>query len=227
MERDKKFIKKHFEKIVKRYDLVNLIGSLGQDKLWRKRVAEIFKDLKSPILDLCCGPYTLSLEISKKSSHPLFALDFSFSMLYYGKKRILNYLIYPVCGDAEILPFKRDTFGGISIAFGLRNLPNKEQALKEFYRVLKPDGLLVILEFSWPKNRFFQKIYQIYLDKYIPLLGSILTKDRSAYLYLADSIKKFPNPEEIKKMLLETGFKKVKYESLTMGIVTLYTAYKV
>ena len=227
MERDKKFIKEKFEKIDKRYDLVNLIGSLGQDKLWRKKVAEIFKDLKSPILDLCCGPYTLSLEISKKSSHPLFALDFSFSMLYYGKKRILNYLIYPVCGDAEILPFKNNTFGGISIAFGLRNLPNIEKALKEFYRVLKPDGLLVILEFSWPKNKFFQKIYKIYLDKYIPLLGSILTGDKASYLYLADSIKKFPAPNEIKRMLLETGFKEVKYNSLTMGIVTLYTAYKV
>ncbi len=227
MKKDKKFIKEKFDKIVRRYDLVNLIGSLGQDKLWRRKVAEILKASKPPILDLCCGPYTLSVEIFKKNSHSLFALDFSFSMLYYGKKRIANYSIYPVCGDAEILPFKNDTFGGMSIAFGLRNLPNKEKTLKEFYRVLKLNGRLVILEFSWPKNRIFQKIYKIYLDKYIPLLGSVLTGDKSAYLYLADSIKKFPPPEEIKEILLETGFKKVKYKFLTMGIVTLYTAYKV
>ena len=227
MKKDKKFIKEKFDKIVRRYDLVNLIGSLGQDKLWRKKVAKILKTSKPPILDLCCGPYTLSVEIFKENSGHLFALDFSFPMLYYGKKRILNNFIYPICGDAEILPFKDNTFGGISIAFGLRNLPNIEKALKEFYRVLKFEGMLVILEFSWPKNRIFQKIYKIYLDKYIPLLGGYLTGDKSAYLYLADSIKKFPSPEEIKELLLEIGFKEVKYKFLTMGIVTLYTAYKV
>ncbi|PMP67484.1 MAG: bifunctional demethylmenaquinone methyltransferase/2-methoxy-6-polyprenyl-1,4-benzoquinol methylase UbiE [Thermodesulfobacterium geofontis] len=226
MKKDKKFIKEKFDKIVKRYDLVNLIGSFGQDKLWRKKVAQVLKSTKPPILDLCCGPYTLSIEIFKKNFYPLFALDFSFSMLYYGKKRISNYPIYPVCADAEVLPFKENTFGGISIAFGLRNLTNIKGALKEFYRVLNPKGKLVILEFSWPKNKIFQKIYQIYLEKYIPLLGGFLTGDKSAYLYLADSIKKFPSPEEIKNMLLETGFTEVKYEPLTMDIVTLYTAYK-
>lgn len=224
--KDKKFIKEKFERIVKRYDLVNLIGSFGQDKLWRKRVAESLKSSEPPILDLCCGPYTLTLEIYQKNRQPVFALDFSFSMLYYGKKRISNGLIYPICADAEILPFKDNSFGGISIAFGLRNLPNMEKALKEFYRVLKPKGKLVILEFSWPKNKIFQKIYKIYLDKYIPLLGGFLTKDRSAYLYLADSIKKFPPQEVIKEKLLQGGFTKVEYISLTMGIVTLYKAYK-
>lgn len=226
MKKDKKFIREKFNKIVKRYDLVNLIGSFGQDKLWRRRVAEILKSVKPPILDLCCGPYTLTLEILKKNACSLFALDFSFSMLYYGKRRILNLSIYPVCADAEVLPFKENTFGGISIAFGLRNLPNIKEALKEFYRVLNSMGKLVILEFSWPKNKIFQKIYKAYLDKYIPLLGGFLTGDESAYLYLADSIKKFPSQETIKSMLLETGFIKVEYETLTMGIVTLYTAYK-
>ncbi|MCD6489780.1 MAG: class I SAM-dependent methyltransferase [Thermodesulfobacterium sp.] len=143
MKKDKKFIKEKFDKIVRKYDLVNLIGSLGQDKLWRRKVAEILKASKPPILDLCCGPYTLSVEIFKENSGHLFALDFSFPMLYYGKKRILNNSIYPVCGDAEVLPFKDNTFGGISIAFGLRNLPNKEKALEEFYRVLKLRGYLL------------------------------------------------------------------------------------
>lgn len=224
--KDKKFIKQKFDRIVKRYDLVNFIGSLAQDKIWRKKIAKILKFSHPPILDLCCGPYTLTLEILKENPNPLFSLDFSFSMLYYGKKRILNKPVYPVCGDAEILPFKDNTFGGISIAFGLRNLPHIEKALKEFYRVLKPNSPLVILEFSWPKNGFFQKIYKIYLDKYIPLLGGFLAGDRSAYLYLADSIKKFPPPENIKDLLLKTGFKKVEYKFLTLGIVTLYIAYK-
>ncbi len=226
VRKDKSFIKEKFEKIVKRYDLVNLIGSFAQDKLWRKKVVESLKSSAPPILDLCCGPYTLTLEIYKKKPQPMFALDFSFSMLYYGKKRILNNSIYPLCADAEILPFKENTFGGISIAFGLRNLPNRKKALKEFYRVLKPGGKLVILEFSWPRNKIFQTLYKIYLDHYMPFLGGFLTGDKSAYLYLADSIKKFPHPEVIKKYLLETGFTKAKYEFLTMGIVALYTAYK-
>ncbi len=226
MDLHKRFVKEKFDRIVKRYDLVNLIGSFGQDKLWRKKVAEILKEAEPPLLDLCCGPYTLTLEILKKNPVKIYGLDFSFSMLFYGKKRLNNRPVYPICGDAEILPFKDNAFGGISIAFGLRNLPNKKKALKEFFRVLKSNGKLVILEFSWPKNLIFQKIYKIYLDCYMPFLGGILTKDKKAYLYLADSIKKFPPPEKIKAMLSECGFKKIKNYPLTFGIVNLYVAKK-
>ncbi len=226
MDLHKKFVKEKFDRIVKRYDLVNLIGSLGQDKIWRKKVADILKDAEPPLLDLCCGPYTLTLEILKKNPVKIYGLDLSFSMLFYGKKRIYDKPVFPVCGDAEILPFKSNSFGGISIAFGLRNLPNKEKAIKEFFRVLKPQGKLVILEFSWPKNFIFQKIYKVYLDYYMPFLGGLLTKDKEAYLYLAHSIKKFPPPEKIKEMLSKCGFKEVKPQSLTMGIVNLYVGLK-
>ncbi|RKX61337.1 MAG: bifunctional demethylmenaquinone methyltransferase/2-methoxy-6-polyprenyl-1,4-benzoquinol methylase UbiE [Thermodesulfobacteriota bacterium] len=224
--RHKKFVKEKFDKIVRRYDLVNLIGSFGQDKLWRRKVAEIFKDIKEPILDLCCGPFTLSLEINKKNSQPLFGLDISLQMLVYGKKRITNHSIYPICADAEELPFKENSFGGISIAFGLRNLPNKKKALKEFYRVLKPYGILVILEFSLPKNFIIKNIYKIYLTKYLVWLGGILTGDKEAYQYLADSIQEFPPPKAICKELENIGFKEIKTKPLTFGIVTLYTAKK-
>lgn len=226
MKPNKKFIKERFDKIVKRYDLVNLIASFGQDIIWRKKVAEILKNVSFPLLDVCCGPYTLTLEIFKKNKKEIFALDFSFEMLFYGKKRITGNSIYPVCGDAEILPFKNETFGGISIAFGLRNLPNKEIALKEFYRVLKKNGILVILEFSLPSNKLIRKVYQIYLKNYLPFLGGILTGDKSAYLYLVESIEKFPSSEKISQILTDIGFHKVNYVPLTMGIITIYTAYK-
>ncbi len=226
MKQDKKFIKKKFDKIVKRYDIVNLIASFGQDKIWRKKVANILKNVSSPLLDICCGPYTLTLQIFKKNKKEIFALDFSFGMLLYGKKRITRTSIYPVCGDAEVLPFKDEIFGGISIAFGLRNLPNKEIALKEFYRVLKKGGILIILEFSLPTHRIFKTLYQIYLKNYLPFLGWLLTGDKTAYLYLVESIQKFSSSEKIKELLINSGFNKVEHISLTMGIVSLYTAYK-
>lgn len=225
----KNFVRKKFDRIVKKYDLVNFIGSLGQDYFWRKRVSFLIRQTPLPVLDLCCGPFTLSLSILKETPFPLFALDLSMEMLLYGKTKLSpreKELVYPVCGDAENLPFKSETFGTLSIAFGLRNLPNRKKALKEFYRVLKPQGVLIILEFSLPKNFFFKKLYCFYLTKYLPFLGRILTGDKEAYEYLADSIQRFPSPEELKEMLLETGFEKIAYKSLTLGIVTLYWAIK-
>ncbi|MCX8042379.1 MAG: ubiquinone/menaquinone biosynthesis methyltransferase [Thermodesulfobacteriaceae bacterium] len=225
----KNFVKRKFDRIVERYDLVNFIGSLGQDVFWRKKVALTLKKAPLPILDLCCGPFTLSLAILKERLSPIFALDLSFQMLLYGKSKLSKKekeVIYPLCADAETLPFRSEAFGTLSIAFGLRNLPNKERALKEFYRVLKPGGILAILEFSLPKNFFFKKIYLLYLSKYLPFLGGVLTKDKEAYQYLAESIQKFPPPEKLKQMLLEVEFKKVLYEPLTFGIVTFYLATK-
>ncbi|QER42771.1 ubiquinone/menaquinone biosynthesis methyltransferase [Thermodesulfobacterium sp. TA1] len=227
MKVEKDFVKRKFDRIVRRYDLVNLIGSLGQDRLWRKKVASLLADAPHPWLDLCCGPFTLTLDLYHENRlAPVFALDFSFEMLFFGKNRIKDTLIYPICGDAEDLPFKNSSFGGISIAFGLRNLPNKEKALKEFFRVLKPGGRLVILEFSWPKNFFIQKFYNFYLSYYMPFLGGALTGDKEAYKYLASSIKSFPSPQKVKTLLLKAGFSEVNFIPLTFGIVTLYQAIK-
>ena len=226
MKIEKTFVKSKFDKIVRRYDLVNLVGSFGRDKYWRKRVAELLDGCEPPILDLCCGPFTLTLELSRRHRVKFWALDFSFQMLHYVRSRIVDKPIAPVCGDAEQLPFKSETFGAITIAFGFRNLPNREKALSEFFRVLKPRGRLIILEFSWPKNFLFQRIYKLYLDLYMPFLGGLLTGDKQAYEYLADSIKAFPPPEKVKSMLEKEGFREVFYTPLTMGIVYIYKAVK-
>jgi len=226
MKPRKDFVKEKFDRIVRRYDLVNLIGSFGQDKLWRKKVRQVISQATSPILDLCSGPYTLSTEILKSHQGPLFALDLSFEMLLYGKPRIKDKPIFPLRGDAEVLPFKSNTFGGISIAFGLRNLPNREKALKEFFRVLKSRGILVILEFSFPKNPFVARVYSFYLERYMPFLGGLLTGDKEAYQYLAASIKAFPSPEKVIRMLKKAGFSNVRHKLLSFGIVSLYVAEK-
>lgn len=227
-ETHKEFVKRKFDRIVRRYDLVNALASLFQDKLWRKKVAQVFKNLEGPFLDLCAGPFTLSLEILKAQPQKLFALDLSMEMLLYGKTKKFSFLkyIYPLRGDAERLPFKENTFSGISIAFGLRNLPDREKAISEFFRVLKPGGILAILEFSLPKNFFIKATYLIYLKYWIPFLGGLLTGDKEAYQYLADSIQKFPSPEEVDKLLVKAGFKRRSILSLTLGVVSLYIYQK-
>jgi demethylmenaquinone methyltransferase/2-methoxy-6-polyprenyl-1,4-benzoquinol methylase len=224
----KAFVKAKFDRIVRRYDLVNSLGSFYQDYFWRKAVAKLFKEVEGPFLDLCSGPFTLSFEILKVNPSKLFALDLSFEMLLYGKSKVspLQKYIYPIRGDAERLPFKEETFGAISIAFGLRNLPDRAKALQEFYRVLKPGGLLVILEFSKPKNFLFRYPYLLYLKYGLSFIGGLLTGDKEAYQYLASSIEKFPPIEEIHKLLEKNGFKRLLLKSLTLGVVTLYAYIK-
>lgn len=227
-EAHKEYVKRNFDRIVRRYDFVNALASLCQDRLWRKKVAQVFENLEGPFLDLCAGPFSLSLEILKVQPKKLFALDLSMEMLLYGKTRkspLIKY-IYPLRGDAERLPFKENTFNGISIAFGLRNLLDREKALSETFRVLKKGGILAILEFSLPKNFLMKASYLLYLKYWIPFLGGLLTGNKEAYQYLADSIQKFPPPEKIDNLLVKTGFKKQAILSLTMGIVTLYVYQK-
>lgn len=224
ISKHKAFVKEKFDRLVARYDLVNSLLSFYQDSLWRKRVVYHLKSVKGPILDLCCGPYTLSLKLLKSQKSPLFALDLSFEMLHYGKIKISNYYhrIYPLRGDGEKLPFKEESMEAITIAFGFRNLPNRREALEEFYRVLKKGGRLLILEFSMPKNFLFKTVYLFYLRYYVPFLGGILTGDKEAYDYLAKSIQEFPPQEEVDKLLCQVGFQKIKIENLTFGVVSLY-----
>jgi demethylmenaquinone methyltransferase/2-methoxy-6-polyprenyl-1,4-benzoquinol methylase len=225
----KDFMKDKFGKITRYYDLANSICSFWQDKGWRKEVSQALDEVDPPILDLCCGPYTLTLEILKRKKRIAFALDLSREMLKFGLTKRAPDLsfVYPVCGDAEELPFKDETFGAVTIAFGFRNLVNRDKALHEMHRVLKKDGLLAILEFSKPKLPIIQNVYFFYLKKIIPIIGGLLTGDYQAYRYLATSIENFPKVETVREMLRKTGFSEVFTKSLTFGVVTLYLWRKI
>ncbi len=225
----KNFMKDKFGRITRYYDLANSICSFWQDKGWRKEVSKAIDEVDSPILDLCCGPYTMTLELLKRKKRKAFALDLSREMLRFGltKKKPELSFVYPVCGDAEELPFKDEIFGAITIAFGFRNLVNRDKALQEMHRVLKKNGLLAILEFSKPKIPIIRKIYFFYLKHIIPLIGGLLTGDYQAYRYLAESIENFPEVETIKEMQRKAGFSEVFTKSLTLGVVTLYVWRKI
>jgi len=225
----KDFMKDKFGKITRYYDLVNSVCSFWQDKGWRKEVSQALDEVDPPILDLCCGPYTLTLEILKRKKRIAFALDLSREMLKFGLTKRAPDLsfVYPVCGDAEELPFKDETFGAVTIAFGFRNLVNRDKALREMHRVLKKNGILAILEFSKPKLPILRNVYFFYLKNIIPIIGGLLAGDYQAYRYLATSIEKFPEVETVREMLRKSSFSEVFTKSLTFGVVTLYLWRKI
>ncbi|NPB09076.1 MAG: ubiquinone/menaquinone biosynthesis methyltransferase [Thermodesulfobacteria bacterium] len=224
------YVREKFSRVTRRYDLVNTLGSFGLDHWWRYQAARELARFPGPILDLCAGTLTLAKEIVRQRPRLVMALDICWEMLAYGRLRLATHpalsFIRLLVGDAERLPFAAESFFGVSVAFGVRNLAHLERGLAEMVRVLKPGGKAVILEFSRPKAPLFAPVYRRYLRYFMPLLGGALTGDREAYEYLARSIAAFPEPEELAGLMREVGFSEVSYRPLTLGVVHLYTALK-
>ncbi len=226
------FVQTKFASVTKRYDLLNSLLSCYIDHYWRKEAAKELADYsKGPILDLCAGTLPLSLELVKQKRRPVAAVDFCFDMLAFGAKEKLNQKkgeipIFPVCGDGQELPLKDECIEGITIAFGIRNLSDVPKGLKEMIRVLEPGGKLVILEFSRPANPIFGPLYKFYLHNILPVIGGLISKDKEAYKYLAESIEAFYSPKELCSLMRDSGFSEVACRPLTLGIVTIYTGIK-
>ncbi len=230
VERDKKeFVQEKFSSVTPKYDLLNSLLSLYIDRYWRIRAARLLKDKDGPILDICAGTLPLSMEIVRQKSRKVIALDFCFDMLKYGLEGLdsgFKDTIFAVCGDGEILPLPDEAFSGITVAFGVRNLANLPKGFREMFRVLKPGGRVVILEFSRPANPFFAPLYRFYLHRILPGLGGMISGDGEAYRYLAESIEGFYSQEEVCSMLEGAGFGNTSFKPMTMGIVTLYSAVR-
>jgi demethylmenaquinone methyltransferase/2-methoxy-6-polyprenyl-1,4-benzoquinol methylase len=166
-------------------------------------------------------------KISDKGT--LILSDINASMLNEGRNRLIDEGIEDVYAtqiDAQFLPFEDNTFDLITIAFGLRNVTDKEKALQSINKALKPGGKLIILEFSKPQNEVFREIYDLFSFEIIPKIGEFIAQTEESYRYLAESIRMHPNQEELKKMLEENGFSKCKYENLTNGIVAIHSGQK-
>jgi demethylmenaquinone methyltransferase / 2-methoxy-6-polyprenyl-1,4-benzoquinol methylase len=214
-----------FGLIARRYDLANHLLSCGVDFYWRKRAAEIVAGWQpKSVIDLATGTGDLALVLQKRipDAH-IGAIDFVPEMVELARsKGVRNVTL----DDAMHLSFPDQTFAAATIAFGLRNLAGIEPALREIRRVLTPNGHVMILEFSIPTWPFLRGPYRFYLHRCLPLIGAILTRQKTAYDYLGDSIEEFPNGDAMVRLLESSGFENAAQEPLTGGIVTIYTAGK-
>ena len=219
-----------FHSVAEEYDLMNDVMSLGMHRAWKQMLIELSELAEgSMALDIASGTADIPKLITEKfKSVSVHITDINESMLSLGRERSINENFFQNCSftlaSGESLPYKDDTFDLVSVGFGLRNFTNKEQGLKEMKRVLKPGGVLLILEFSKPTNSIFSKIYDWYSFNIIPKLGSLLANDAESYQYLAESIRMHPAQEELKAMVLDAGFEECKFYNLVNGVVAIHQA---
>jgi len=218
-------VREMFGSIAARYDIANHLLSCGIDFSWRERAARIVTGWHPhSVADLATGTGDLALALQKKlPDAEIVGVDFLPEMLELAKQKGLR---QPVLADAMNLPFGDGSFDCVTIAFGLRNLENCTAALSEMSRVIKSNGHLLVLEFSLPATRILRALYRFYLHRCLPLLGSSLTGEKTAYDYLGDSIEEFPSGDAMGRLMGENGFTSPTFEPLTGGIVTIYTATK-
>lgn len=214
-----------FGSIARRYDLANHVLSCGADFYWRRRAAEIVAGwCPDKILDLATGTGDFALAIARKRPNAeITGVDFSDEMLALARAKGLR---TTMLADAMQLPLADGYFDCVTVAFGLRNMENYGGALREMARVLTRGGHLLILEFSLPRLSILRAVYRAYLHRCLPLIGSLLTRKKSAYGYLGESIEEFPSGEAMRQLIETSGFAQATDEPLTGGIVTIYTAQK-
>ena len=219
-----------FTSVAQRYDLMNDLMSGGLHRAWKAyTIARSGVREGSRVLDVAGGTGDLSLAFARKVGPrgQVWLTDINKAMLTCGRDRLCDKgLILPVAQcDAEHLPFPDDHFDCVTVAFGLRNMTHKDAALAEMYRVLRPGGRLLVLEFShvWKP---LAPLYDFYSFKVIPRIGEVVTQDEASYRYLAESIRMHPDQESLRKMMEQVGFENVKYDNLTLGVVALHCGFK-
>lgn len=221
-----------FDNISTNYDGLNRVISLGIDVKWRKKVVAIVgKNNPKQILDIATGTGDLAIMMAQNlNPDKVIGLDISPGMLEVGKQKInkerLSDKIEMMVGDSEDMPFKDNTFDAITVSFGVRNFANLNKGLQEIARVLKPSGVLVILETSNPTKFPFKQGYKIYTNFILPTIGKLFSKDKVAYSYLSESANSFPFGPAFNNILQKNGFTHTVHEPVTFGSATIYTAKK-
>ena len=220
-----------FDTISGNYDGLNRVISLGIDVKWRKKVVALVAATQpETILDIATGTGDLAILMTSTSAKKIIGLDLSVGMLEVGKKKILDKhldsKIEMVVGDSENIPYPDNYFDAITVSFGIRNFETLEKGLSEIYRVLKPNGLFVILETSVPTKFPYKQGYAFYTKYMLPLIGKLFSKDNSAYGYLSESAANFPFGETLNNILRKISFIECKALPQTFGVATIYTATK-
>ena len=227
----KEQVEQMFDNIAGNYDKLNRVISFGIDVKWRKKVLKIVSDSNPKIiLDIATGTGDLAILMTETNAEKIIGLDISDGMLEVGRIKIrqknLNDKIEMVLADSENMPYADSYFDAITVAFGVRNFENLEKGLSEILRVLKPNGVFVILETSVPEKFPFTQGYRFYSKVILPLIGKMFSKDDSAYQYLSDSASVFPFGEALNNILRKVGFIDVEALPQTFGVATIYKATK-
>ena len=229
----KNLVAKVFDSVADRYDIMNDLMSFGVHRMWKRFFAEfanVQPDMK--VLDLAAGTADISALIAKRLGPDglVLASDINGNMLANGRDKLINRgeinKVKYCIANAEILPFPDNSFDRITIAFGLRNVTDKDKALREMYRVLKPRGQALILEFSKVQSALMQKAYDVYSFHILPKIGQVVANDGDSYQYLAESIRRHPDQETLKQMMLEANFYHSDYTNLLNGMVAIHRGFK-
>lgn len=220
-----------FDNIANRYDLLNSILSLGIHKGWRKKCIRLLKS-RSPrhILDVATGTGDFAIAAADLKPDKITGIDISDGMLEVGREKIkkagLTGLIELKNGNAEVIDLHANSFDAIVVGFGVRNFQDLHKGLSNLCRMLKPGGLLIVLEFSYPRNILVKTFYDLYFSHVTPLVGKIFSKDTRAYSYLTESVKAFPNNEKFTDIMQKTGFKNTSFKTLSLGVAAIYQGEK-
>ncbi len=222
-----------FGSVASKYDIMNDVMSVGIHRIWKDAMMDwLAPRAGQRLLDVAGGTGDISFRFLKRAGHGHATVcDLTEPMLVEGRKRaeagqMADQLDW-VVGDAMALPFQDNTFDVYTISFGIRNVTRPQEALNEAYRVLKPGGRLMVLEFSQIPNDMLQWLYDRYSFNFIPTMGQIIANDRDSYQYLVESIRKFPDQDTFLEMVRSAGFENAKYRNMTMGIACLHSGWKI
>jgi demethylmenaquinone methyltransferase/2-methoxy-6-polyprenyl-1,4-benzoquinol methylase len=221
-----------FDNIAPKYDFMNQLLSMGIHKGWRRKAVKILIPSQPKIiLDVATGTGDFAIEANKKlNPDKIIGVDISEGMMKIGrvklKEKKLDHKIELILGDSENLPFEENTFDAITVGFGVRNFETLEKGMSGMFRVLKPGGTLVILEFSRPRKFPVKQFYNFYFNRITPLIGRLFSKDKRAYTYLPESVNAFPDGEKFLEIMKKTGFSSPTWQPLTFGIASIYTGRK-
>ena len=224
IEEKEQLVKGVFNSVAKKYDLMNDLTSFGVHRVWKNDLINWMAPQKNQKLaDIAGGTGDIAQKFIENGGKSAYVIDINSEMIKAGKKQ--NKLHW-IVASAEKIPVPDNSFERATIAFGLRNVTNRAAALKEIFRILKPGGRFICLEFSHVENNLIKQIYDLWSFKFMPLIGEKITGDRDAYSYLVESIRKFPNQNQLSEMFSEAGFSRIRYRNLSNGIVSLHSGWK-
>ncbi|MGD0580699.1 MAG: class I SAM-dependent methyltransferase [Bryobacteraceae bacterium] len=225
-EQAARWVRGMFGRVARRYDLLNHLLSFQLDRLWRartaQRVSEVLNRPGARVLDLCCGTGDLTLALAGRRGGLVYGADFCHPMLVEARRKTGRRPALVFEADALRLPLADASLDLITVAFGLRNFANYRQGLEELRRVLRPGGMLAILEFSRPPHRVLARLYSFYSARILPRIGGLISGAGDAYTYLPESVDKFPGAEALAEEMRAAGYSSIEFERMTFGVVSLH-----